>query len=65
MEYRIEMERVQRVVVWFEAENDGAAEREAERINNETTSKEYESGDERYSYNLQNVDEETTLVDWD
>lgn len=64
MKYCITMERTQRVAVWFEAENDEAAEQKAERIYDDTMPEDFESGSEEYDYALEDVSDGRTIIDW-
>ena len=62
--YCITMERTQRVAVWFDAPNDEAAERKAERINDLAKPSDFETGDEERDFALEDVSEGRTIIDW-
>ena len=64
MEYNITMERAQRVVVTFTADNDEEALEKADKINRAATPADFEGGDEEHDYALcDGVG--NLLVDWD
>ncbi len=66
MKYCITIERTQRIAVWFDAEDDEAAEEKAGEIYNTTQDHphEFESGDTEYDYALDREDG-GTILDWD
>lgn len=62
--YCATLERTQRIAIWFDAENDKEADREASRLCDNAKPADFESGTEEYDYALDNVSEGRTVAYW-
>ena len=63
MNYCLTMEQTRRIAVWFDADSDEEAEKKAREIYHNTTSKDFEAGDDERDCALSNRDTNTMVFD--